>query len=70
MHLGKLRCLEAAGTWEKYLDAYHTDKSDRRYLEKDVSAVRTIIAWLEKNVQPRPRRISTYPIYADGVDSI
>lgn len=50
MHLGKLRCLEATGTWEKYLALYHGDKSDRRFLEKDVSAARKIIAWLEEKV--------------------
>jgi hypothetical protein len=49
-HLGKLRCLEAAGSWEKYLAAYHTEKSDRRYLEKDVSAARKVISWLEDKV--------------------
>jgi|GEM_PF-6235854 len=69
-HLGSLRCLKATGSWEKYLTVYHTDKSDRRYLEKDVSAARKVISWLEKKVQPYPRRIPSYPIYAPGVDSI
>ena len=50
IHLGKLRCLEASGSWEKYLTLYHTAKSDRRYLEKDVSAARKVIAWLEDKV--------------------
>ena len=50
LHLGKLRCLESSGSWEKYLAVYQEDKSDRRSLEKDVSAARKIIAWLEEKV--------------------
>jgi hypothetical protein len=47
-HLGNLRCLEAAGSWENYLDIY--EKIDRRYLERDVSAARAVLAWLESKV--------------------
>jgi len=48
VHLGNLRCLEAAGSWENYLALY--EKINRRYLERDISAARKIIAWLEEKV--------------------
>lgn len=51
-HLGKLRCLEAAGSWAEYLKIYHSPETDQRSLEKDVKAARDVLSWVESLLCP------------------
>lgn len=51
-HLGKLRGLEHAGTWVKYLSIYQDEGKERRYHEKDVSAARSVLEWMESMFCP------------------
>lgn len=46
-HLGKLRCRNHAGSWEKYFAIYCAPDVNRRYLERDVSAAKQVLAWME-----------------------
>ena len=49
-HLGKLRCNKSCASMDEYMKIYHPSNIDRRSIQKDISAARAVLSWLESKV--------------------